>query len=309
MAEYITLKSQALEVYDYHQTDISQFVTGFVPDEAQLEKDMQRQLRRYGKVVPVDCVENDDTAVLRCRSELPRFDRESVTLIVGKGLLDKELEQGILGMAPGQSRSLQVGGAAVEVELLSATRTQLPQRTDEAIAALGIEGIRTVNDLRLRCLQKQVEGFLLEDENPDMASAYIWQEVAKNSSFRRDPDEVALMERRAEKKLLDMQQRGDLEGEDGENGLNKDVFFRIYLTELDLATIGQELLRQEGTLLTQEDYEARIDKLREAYPERSRQRLMEEESAFDFACSYYADVLAQRIDAHVARIFRDTFAK
>lgn len=306
MAEYITLKSQALEVYDYHQTDISQFVTGFVPDEAQLEKDMQRQLRRYGKVVSVDCVENGDTAVLRCHSELPRFDRESVTLIVGKGLLDQTLERGILGMAPGQSRSLQVGGAAVEVELLSATRTQLPQRTDEAIAALGIDGVKTVHDLRLRCLQKQVDGFLLEDENPDMASAYVWQEVAKNSSFRRDPEEVALMKRRAEKKLQGMQQRGELDDADG---LDKDVFFQIYLTELDLATIGQELLRQENTLLTQEDYEARLDKMAQAYPDRSRQELMELESCFDFITASYADVLAQRIDAHVARIFRDTFAK
>lgn len=222
MAEYITLKSQALEIYDYHRVDISQFLTGFVADDAQLEKDMQRQLRRYGTVVSADRVENGDTAVLRCRSKLPRFQADAVTVAVGKGLFDRQIEQGILGMNVGECRCVHVGGEAVEVELICAKRTQLPERTDEAIAALHIDGITSINDLRLLCLQKQVDGFLLEDENPDMASAYIWQEVAKNSTFRRDESEIALMDRRAEKKQADMQQRGELNEEDG---LNKDVFF------------------------------------------------------------------------------------
>lgn len=308
MAEYLTLRSQALEIYDYQQVDISPYLTGFTPDEAQLEKDLQRQLRRYGKTVSVTCVEPGDTAVLRCRSDKPRFHRDSVTLVVGRGLLDKELESQLPGMTVGQRRSLSSSEGPVEVELLSATRSQLPDRTDEAIAALGIEGIRTMNDLRRRCLQKQVEGFLIEDENPDMASAWVWQQVAKNSRFRRDPEEVAWMDRRAEKKYEEMRQRGDLEGMDGPDGITKDVFFQVNLTELDLATIGEALLRQENALLTPADYEARLDKLTEAYPEKSRQQLMEEESPFDFACSHYADVLAQRIDDYVSRCFRDAFA-
>lgn len=317
MGDHITIRSRVLETCDYRRVDISEFLTGFTPDEAQLEKDMQRQLRRYGETVEAECVENGDTAVLRCRSDKERFNRESVTLIVGKGLLDRKLEQGLLGMAPGQCRRLDSSEGPVEVELLSATRVRLPRRTDEAIAALGIEGIRTVNDLRLRCLQKQVEGFLLEDENPDMASAYVWQEVAKNSRFQRDEEEVARMDQRAEKKFLEMSQNPELEeleSEEGEEvgdwgGLTKDVFLQVNLTELDLATIGQELLRQENALLTEEDYQARLDKLAQAYPDRSREELMAQEDRFTFATDYYADVLAQRIDAYVARCYREAFVK
>lgn len=317
MAEYLTLKSQALEIYDYHQADISQFLTGFTPDEAQLEKDMQRQLRRYGKVVSVDSVEPGDTAVLHCRSDKARFNRENVTLVVGKGLLDRTLEQNLLGMAPGQCRCLESSEGPVEVELLSTSRSRLPERTDEAIAALGIEGIRTVNDLRLRCLQKQIEGFLLEDENPDMASAYVWQEVAKNSRFQRDEEEVAWMDRRAEKKFREMSQNPEIgeaaleEGEDVSDWdvLTKDVFLQINLTELDLAVAGQELLRREDALLTPADYEARLEKLAAAYPERSRAQLMELEPQFDFVTSFYADLLARRIDAYVAQCYRDAFLK
>ena len=35
MAETIKLKSRALEVYDFRQVDISQFITGFTVDEAE----------------------------------------------------------------------------------------------------------------------------------------------------------------------------------------------------------------------------------------------------------------------------------
>lgn len=78
---------------------------------------------------------------------------------------------------------------------------------------------------------------------------------------------------------------------------------------MDLATIGQEVLRSENALLTPKDYEARLDKMGEAYPQRTRAELMQSESCFDFATSHYADALAQCIDAHVAEAFRAAFVK
>lgn len=319
MADCITLKSKALEIYDYRQVDISQFLTGFTPNEKQLEKDMNRWLRRYGKTVSAEKLENDDSAMISCRSEVPRYNKPSVNVPVGKGLFDRELEKQMLGMTLGESRTLYTGETEVEVTLLSASRTVLPEKTDEAIAALGIEGVASLKELRILCLQKQIEGFLLEDENPDMASAFIWQEVAKNSRFERDEEECRLMDIQAEKRLKAMSQEykpivseSEEEAEaygEGMEEITVDTFRQVYLTELDLATVGQEFLRQENALLTEEDYETRLQKLIDAYPDRSREQLMEQEPVFLFAADYYADVLAQRIDAYVAQCYRDAFAK
>lgn len=325
MAEFITIKSRAREIYDYHQVDISQFLTGFVPDERQLNKDMTRWLRRYGKTISVEQVEVGDTAVLRCHSALPRFEKPSITVPVGKGLFDKELESQFAGMSVGESRTLFKGDTSVEVTLLSASRVQLPALTDEAIGALGVEEIQSVKELRTLCLSKQVEGFLLEDENPDMASAYVWQEVAKNSRFERDEEECRLVDILAENRLKEVQaQYGQMDPEEQEelseeekaemaspsaDDFTVDTFRQVFLTELDLATIGQEILRQENALLTVEDYEARLNKLQEAYPDKTRQQLMEQESPFRFAADYYADVLAQRIDAYVGQRFKAHFAR
>lgn len=320
MADCITLKSKALEIYDYRQVDISQFLIGFTPDEKQLEKDMNRWLRRYGKTVSAEKLETGDSAMICCRSEIPRYNKPSVNVPVGKGLFDRELEKQMPGMALGESRTLYTGDTKVEVTLLSASRTVLPERTDEAIAALGAEGVASLKELRILCLQKQIEGFLLEDENPDMASAYVWQEVARNSRFERDEEECRQMDVQAEKRLEavrkscadDMQahaEAGEEESSVSAEDFTVDTFRQLYLTELDLATVGQALLRQENNLLTKEDYEARLQKLSDAYPDRTREQLMEQESAFLFAADYYADVLAQRIDAYVAQCYRDAFAK
>lgn len=319
MAEYITLKSRVQSIYDYRQVDISQFLTGFEPDDRQLEKDMTRWLRRFGKPVQPEHLEVGDTAVLRCQSSLPRFAKESVTVPVGKGLFDKELEKQLVGMAVGETRTFFTGDTQVEVTLLSASRVQLPALTDKAIGALGVEEVQSVAQLRTLCLKKQVEGFLLEDENPDMASAYVWQTVAKNSRFDRDPEECRLVDIQAEKRLQEVEARYEqAEPEETEEqeedspsvvGFTVDTFRQVFLTELDLATIGQEMLRQENALLTQEDYEARLDKLQEAYPHKTRQELTEQESLFRFACDYYADVLAQGIDAYVSRCFIAHFAR
>lgn len=322
MAEYITLKSQALEIYDYRQVDISQFLTGFTPDEGQLKKDMDRWLRRYGKTVAAAKLESGDTAVLGCRSEKPRFNKSSVSVPVGKGLFDKELEKQMLGMTPGETRTLCTGNTQVEVTLLSASRVQLPALTDEAIAALSAGEVQSVNQLRILCLGKQVEGFLLEDENPDMASAYVWQEVAKKSQFSRDPEECRLVDMQAEKRFQEVQaQYGQMVPEEQEelseeemdsfsaNDFTVDTFRQIFFTELDIATIGQKILEQENALLTLEDYEARLTKLQEAYPGKTRQELMEQESLFRFATDYYADALAQRIDVYVSQRFKAHFAR
>lgn len=305
MAEYITLKSRALEIYDYRQVDISQFLTGFVPDEGQLKKDMTRWLRRYGRTVSPEQVAFGDTVTLRCQSSLPRYNRESVSVPVGKGLFNRELESQLVGMATGERRILTVGDLEVETEVLSISRVLLPERTDESIAALGVEGIRSIYDLRLMCLEKQVEGFLLEDENPDMASAYIWQAVADHSRFERDAEECRHVDIQAEKRLkvVEEQYAGDLDD------ITVETFQKVYLTELDLATIGQALLQQENALLTIDDYEARLKKLADAFPGLTREQLMEKEDVLSFAMSYYADVLAQRIDGYVAQCFREAFVK
>lgn len=305
MAEELKLRSRALEIYDYCHVDISQFITGFTVDEAQLQKDMDRILRRYGRKEDAAVVSDGDTVTLNCASETARYNKTNAIVPVGKGLFSRELEQQMVGMEEGDKRTLTADGAAVEVEILRISHTVLPELTDENVASFGMEGVTTADDLRRWCIAKQVDGFLLEDENPDMASAFVWQEVAKNSRIQRDDEECAHVMARVEAKLGEKPENG---GEESE-AIDPDFLRSIFLSELDLAAAGYELMVRDGKTLTTDDYTAYLDKLAEAYPDRSRAELEAEHSVEAFAIEHYADYLAQTIDGYVAETFKAALAK
>ena len=306
MAETIKLKSRALEVYDFRQVDISQFITGFTVDETQYQKDLERVLRRYGRKEDARCVSDGDTVTLNCSSEVERYNKTNVPVPVGKGLFSRELESQLIGMEKGEKKTLTADGKAVEVEIIRISHTVLPELTDENVAAFGLESIATVDDLRRYCIAKQVDGFLLEDENPDMASAFVWQEVAKRSRIQRDESECAHVLERADAKLASLSADED-DGE--ETGIDPEMMRNIYLSELDLAAVGAELMAQDGKVLTMDDYTTYIDKLTEAYPDRTRQQLERENGVETFALERYADYLAQTIDRYVAEAFKKALAK
>lgn len=116
MAETIKLKSKAVSIYDYHQVDISRFITGFSVDEAQYRKDLDRILRRFGRRESVSQVGSGDAIIVNSRSTLPRFCWDGMTVMVGKGILNREFEAQLIGMTVGERKTVFVDGGEASVE-------------------------------------------------------------------------------------------------------------------------------------------------------------------------------------------------
>lgn len=315
MAEQLKLNSTLRTFYDYRCVDISDYIKGFEPDETQLQKDLNRILKANGKRENAAVVSEGDTVTISCRSRLPRFNKTNLPVIVGRGLFDRALEQALIGASVGQTVTLQKEGAPVEIDVTKCVHTVLPELTDENVKAFGIEGVETVSQLRCSCIAKQIESFLLEDEGPDMASAYVWQEVAKHIGIERDPDEEALMRMRAEKKRQEIlnapteADEEDAEAGEAAEGVPVDFLENMFLSQLDLAVVGEELIRREGRCVTTDDYEAYIGRLVEAYPNRTEAEIRKEHDPKEFAISEYADVLASAIDRYVGECFKAAYAK
>ncbi len=299
MAETIRLKGKAVEIYDYHKVDISKFISGFSVDEAKYEKDLGRILRSFGRKEQATQVCSGDTITINSKSSLPRFCRDGMTVMVGKGLLDDEFEAQLIGMTVGVPKTISACGAEASVTVVSVTHTVLPELTDESVASFGMDGVSAVSDLRRYCIGKQVDNFLLEAEEPAMASAFVWQEMAAKSKIARDPEEVSHARAKADEKL-----RQICADEDAEMFEDKELFYRIFMTEIDTAVIGCSMMEQDGAALTCDDYDRYIQKLAEAYPDRSRDELMREYDAESFAIEHYSDYLAQKIDAYVAECYK-----
>lgn len=317
MAESIRLKSRVREYYDFHSVDISEYIKGFETDEAQLEKDLNRVLKAHGRREDAKTVSEGDTVTLSCRSRLPRFNKTNLPVIIGRGLFDRDLEAKLVGVTVGQTLTLSKDGTPVEIDITKSMHTVLPELTDENVKLFGIEGVESVSALRARCIAKQVEGFLLENENPDMASAYIWQTVAKNITIERDPEEEALMRAQAAKRMNEFEDPAEsIDGEDNGHETTKsmeelpeDFFESMFLSQLDLAVVGEELMRKEGKSVTVEDYEAYIARLVEAYPTRTEAEIRAEHDSKDYAITEYADFSASAIDRYVGDCFKAAYAK
>ena len=137
---------------------------------------------------------------------------------------------------------------------------------------------------------------------------------AKHIEITRDPDEEAMMRAQAEKKRQEilnapMETNEADEAIEAADTLPAEFFEQMFLSQLDLAVVGEELMRREGRFLTTDDYEAYIGRLVDAYPDRTEAEIRKEHDPKAFAISEYADVLASAIDRYVGDCFKAAFAK
>jgi hypothetical protein len=313
MSEVLKIKSRAITVYDFDKADITEFVKGFTVDEEQYNKDLARVLKRYGAKAEAETVSDGDTVTLTCVSELSRFNKADVPVVVGKGVFDAGIEAELVGMNRGETKLFDKDGTEVSVTVLKIVHTTLPELTDANVASFGMEGVTTVRELRKSLVAKQIDGFILEDENADMASAYVWREVAMKSEVERDPEEYEFIRAKAEKKVAEVSQRFENEPdeetdpddeEEGGSVMNTEALINMFVAELDLAAIGAGMMEKAGRCLTMDDYSAYIDKLAEAYPEKARETIEKEHPALEYAVENYANYLAGLIDRYVADRFK-----
>lgn len=304
------LKSKVLSAFDYKAVDLSGSIPDFEPDEERLAQDMERARRAHGTKVTAYTVEQGDFVRLTCRSEMPRFQKDGITVMVGRGLYSRPLEAQLVGMKAGETRELEVNGTAVTVTVNGIERNVLPELTDASVASWGMEGVDSVADLRHACINKQIDRFLEEDEGGDMAVAMVSTKVMEESVFELDEEEVQLIDAEAEHQMESIL---------AENGLTWDTLtpeqaqeffscdkerfrgflYNMYQLSLKTAVMGQQLWLEDRAPLTEEDY-------RESIRRRAISLSCTEEQAAEIypASLYlkdeYADYYIRMLDSYVA---------
>ena len=321
MAEVLKLKSRALKVYDYKNTDITGYIPEFTPDEKQLEKDLDRILRAHGERVAAETAEEGDMVVMDLKSEEDRFNKSGVMVPLGKGIYNKELEAQIMGNKVGEELIAFVDGKEVKGVVTRSTRTILPELTDENVAKFGMEGISTVKDLKALCVDKQIANLLDESEAADQASAAVWKALSDNSEIELDPEELKRADEAAEIKRAELEsQKPVFETEE-----EKETFLReyeeeygipyedvdfgtfvydMYRMELNLAVLGYEQAVKEGRALTEDDYQQYVGRIQEAYPDMSKEQIEADHTREDFLKQEYNNLICDELDEYVAAAFK-----
>ncbi len=111
-----------------------------MPTEAELKELARKAIVREQMVLaPLpegEAAQVGDTAALKTVSELPKFNKERVTVTLGRGLYNRDLENALVGRRVGDSVSLTVQEKPVTAAILELKRKQTPEPTDEMVEAL-----------------------------------------------------------------------------------------------------------------------------------------------------------------------------
>ena len=111
-----------------------------VPSDAELKELARKSIIREQLVLlplpEAAKAEVGDTAVLKTESVIPKFNKERVTVTLGRGLYSKELEPQLIGKAVGEAIETELNGEKVKATVLELKRKQEPEPTDEMVAAL-----------------------------------------------------------------------------------------------------------------------------------------------------------------------------
>jgi len=159
----------------------------------QVEKELRQLTRKAKYTVPVETLEAGDVAIVKLESDIPRFNKKTVPVTVMGGLLDKALEEKLVGRAVGESFTATLEQGNVAVTVVKATRTLYPEPTDEMVIMYAEEhdefsGITTVAEYvervkaeYLRDMRSRLRGEAMQD---------IMRIVLTTSDWIFDEDEV-----------------------------------------------------------------------------------------------------------------------
>ena len=256
-------KSKAIAIFDFHEIDPGQYAAPFSMDEEELETVLDRLRSRHAAMTEAQRVEPEDFVTLDSRSALPKFEKTNLNVRVGRGLFSKELEQGLLGMGPGETREIPIPQGIATVTVRSIRRRVLPPLTDETIASWGLDGVSTMQDLIASVKAEACERYV--EDMAEAVAVELSSEAVDRSSFELDAEELETVCAEGQEMAEDMLRSAGLDPETATDeevravsGRTRQEHYeflrRLSVQGLKGAAIGALAMARDGVTVTEEQY-------------------------------------------------------
>ncbi len=262
--------TKVISAWDYRQSDLSAFCVPFETDREQLAESLLFLRKKYACRTGVDTVKSGDIVTIRCRSEKTKFNKDNITVNIGKNLYSRELETQLIGLSVGEERNLIADDAAVSVQVLKAERTALPELTDEFVEKT-FRDFHTYADLESWYINDQLEDHI--KQQAALAADELRHQALEKSEIMVDEGERARARASGEKIVrehwafngfpLDQMTDGQAQEILGYSSAQAYIDWFADLSEEDVsyAALGYELLLAEGRVPTEESYRDVIRKM------------------------------------------------
>ena len=294
--------TKVVSAWDYRQGDLTEFCKPFVVDEEQLAESLLSLQKKYAYRATVEAVEVGDIVTLRCRSEKAKFNKDSITINVGKNLYSRELEAQLPGLTVGEEKELTADDVAVSVQVLKAERTALPELTNEFVAK-NFETVQTLAELEAWYVNEQLENHIKQQAAE--AAEELQRQALEKSNILVDEGERARARATGEKIMreqwelngLPLDQMTDEQAREilGCPSAQAYIDWFADLSEKDVsyAALGYEILLAEGKAPTEESYREALRKMmkEEGVPAEHLKDYTLEAYARQMCAEHYHDVL------------------
>ncbi len=267
-----TNESKLITLYDYQDVDFSKYCIAFEVDEDDIQEGYTSLSKKYASLLPVESIELGDIAHLKCTSELKKFNKDAITISVGKNLYHKDLEKAVLGKRVGDVTQLNIQDHSVIVEVLKIERSTPAELNDDFLQA-NLKTVHTMDELRAWYVNQQLENHILNQAS-EAAEMIIDTVIEKSHIVISDEDKNKA--RIQAKSILDQQwefngivldNMSDQEAQEilGYPNVQEYIewFGDLMVRDLYCTLIGKELYEKNGMVLSVENYEKALKQMSE----------------------------------------------
>lgn len=199
-----------------------------LPDEQELKALARKNVVKDHMILePVDDSEKaavGDTLTISVKSSIPRFNKEKVTVTIGRGLYNKVLEAALEGLKKGETCQVIIKDTPVTASVIEIKRKKAPEPNDEMAAGLEQKDF----DGKLLTTLAEYEAYVIKEKTLEAVSTvnyYITESIMKDYPIDTyDEEDIRIL--------------GELE---------REAFHKLFLEQdgVDLYTLSKEEMQEK----------------------------------------------------------------
>lgn len=181
------MKSCVTKLYDLSKFQPAEELRRWRVREEEIDGKLSLLARNHAADHDVDTVQLRDSVACRGESGAKRWNQPLLLIYPGYGMCDKALEDALVGMKVGESRTVAAAEGDVTLTVLRIVRRMPHPVDDELVKLEAIEGVETLADYR-RWYRETIEK-KNRDEQPQRMAYELLRTIEDGSEYDIDPAE------------------------------------------------------------------------------------------------------------------------
>jgi FKBP-type peptidyl-prolyl cis-trans isomerase (trigger factor) len=176
------LQSRLIKEFDFREADVSGVDFTYEIDKRFIEKEILH-IRKKNKIVhEVDEVKDGNIVECSLKSINLKLNKEKVSINVGLGLFNREIESALIGMKTDETKIISVDNESVSVYVINVKSNEIPDLTDEMVKKEKIENVNNVKSLMeyLEELYENEKNKAINEKSYNLVENVIKQIIAKS---------------------------------------------------------------------------------------------------------------------------------